>query len=83
MSTTSSSVSCPSSAAQHQHSATPEGISPPSSHRSQRQRPPKKIKEIVGDGEEVEVDDAEELSKNDIDAIFTKLPHLFDALVNH
>lgn len=46
-------------------------------------RPPKKIKEIVGDGEEVEVDDAEELSKNDIDAIFTKLPHLFDALVNH
>lgn len=35
-------------------------------------RPVKKVKEIVGDGEEVEVDDAEELSKNDIDSIFTK-----------
>ncbi|KAF8913214.1 P-loop containing nucleoside triphosphate hydrolase protein [Gymnopilus junonius] len=35
-------------------------------------RPVKKVKEIVGDGEEIEVDDAEELSKNDIDEIFTK-----------
>lgn len=35
-------------------------------------RPVKKTKEIVGDGEEIEVDDAEDLSKNDIDAIYTR-----------
>ncbi|KDR85554.1 hypothetical protein GALMADRAFT_51611 [Galerina marginata CBS 339.88] len=35
----------------------------------------KKVKEIVGDGEEIEVDDAEELSKNDIDAIYTRAQH--------
>ncbi|TFK26658.1 DNA repair protein RAD5 [Coprinopsis marcescibilis] len=39
------------------------------------QRPAKKIKEVVGDGEEIEVDDAEELSKNDIDAIYKKAQH--------
>lgn len=35
-------------------------------------RPVKKVKEIVGDGEEIEVDDSEELSKNDLDTIYTK-----------
>jgi len=35
-------------------------------------RPIKKIKEIVGDGEEIEVEDTEDLSKNDIEAIYTK-----------
>lgn len=32
----------------------------------------KKVKEIVGDGEEIEVDDAEELTKSEIDAIYNK-----------
>lgn len=32
----------------------------------------KKVKEIVGDGEEIEVDDNEELSKSEIDAIYNK-----------
>lgn len=32
----------------------------------------KKTTEIVGDGEEIEVEDAEELSKNDIDTIYSK-----------
>lgn len=32
----------------------------------------KKVKEIVGDGEEIEVEEAEELSKNDIDAIYKR-----------
>lgn len=32
----------------------------------------KKVTEIVGDDEEIEVDDAEDLSKNDIDAIYKK-----------
>ncbi len=32
----------------------------------------KKVKEIVGDGEEIEVDDGEELSKSEIDAIYNK-----------
>lgn len=36
------------------------------------QRPAKKVKEIVGDGEEIEVDDAEELSKNDIESIYKR-----------
>lgn len=35
-------------------------------------RPIKKIKEIVGDGEEIELEDAEVLSDNDIDAIYQK-----------
>ncbi|KAF8956086.1 RAD5-like protein [Flammula alnicola] len=38
-------------------------------------RPVKKVKEIVGDGEEIEVEDAEDLSKNDIDAIYSKAQH--------
>ncbi|PPQ79873.1 hypothetical protein CVT25_002929 [Psilocybe cyanescens] len=38
-------------------------------------RPVKKVKEIVGDGEEIEVDDSEELSKNDIDTIYTRAQH--------
>lgn len=32
----------------------------------------KRVKEIVGDGEEIEVDDGEELSKNEIDAIYNR-----------
>lgn len=32
----------------------------------------KKMIEIVGDGEEVEVDDAEDLTKNEIDAIYKR-----------
>ena len=35
-------------------------------------QPGKKVKEIVGDGEEIEVEDGEELSKNEIDAIYNK-----------
>lgn len=35
-------------------------------------RKSKKVIEIVGDGEEIEVDDAEDLSKNDIDAIYKR-----------
>jgi len=37
-----------------------------------------KVKEIVGDGEEIEVDGAEELSKSEIDAIYNKLTLSFD-----
>ncbi|KAG6911324.1 hypothetical protein DXG01_000995 [Tephrocybe rancida] len=33
---------------------------------------PKRVTEIVGDNEEIEVDDAEDLSKNDIDAIYKR-----------
>lgn len=36
------------------------------------QHPTKKVKEFVGDGEEIEVEEAEELSKNDIDAIYKR-----------
>ena len=35
-------------------------------------RPIKKVKEIVGDGEEIELSDAEVLSDNDIGAIYQK-----------
>ena len=35
-------------------------------------RPVKKVKEIVGDGEEIEVEDTEDLSRNDIEAIYTR-----------
>ena len=35
-------------------------------------RPIKKVKEIVGDGEEIELEDAEVLSENDIGAIYQK-----------
>ncbi|KAG6830349.1 hypothetical protein H0H92_001142 [Tricholoma furcatifolium] len=35
----------------------------------------KRVKEIVGDNEEIEVDDAEDLSKNDIDAIYKRAQH--------
>ena len=38
-----------------------------------RKRPIKKVKEIVGDGEEIELEDAEVLSDNDIGAIYQKL----------
>lgn len=31
-----------------------------------------KVTEVVGDGEEIEVDDAEDLSKNEIDAIYER-----------
>lgn len=33
---------------------------------------PKKVKEIVGDGEEIEVDAVEVLSKNEIETIYSK-----------
>ncbi|KAF8204424.1 DNA repair protein RAD5 [Mycena galopus ATCC 62051] len=36
------------------------------------QRKSKKVTEIVGDGEEIEVDDGEELSENDLDMIYKK-----------
>ncbi|KAJ7242607.1 P-loop containing nucleoside triphosphate hydrolase protein [Mycena haematopus] len=36
------------------------------------QRKSKKVTEIVGDGEEIEVDDEEELSENDLDMIYKK-----------
>ncbi|KAJ6520356.1 RAD5-like protein [Mycena sanguinolenta] len=36
------------------------------------QRKSKKVTEIVGDGEEIEVDDGEELSENDLDTIYKK-----------
>jgi DNA repair protein RAD5 len=32
----------------------------------------KKTKEVVGDGEEIEVDDAENLSTNEIDSIYKR-----------
>ncbi|KIM47670.1 hypothetical protein M413DRAFT_22297 [Hebeloma cylindrosporum] len=35
-------------------------------------RPIKKVKEIVGDGEEIEVEDTEDLSRNDIETIYTR-----------
>ena len=35
-------------------------------------RPVKKVKEIVGDGEEIEVEDSEDLSRNDIEAIYSR-----------
>lgn len=35
----------------------------------------KKMIEIVGDGEEIEVDDAEDLTKNEIDAIYKRAQH--------
>lgn len=38
-----------------------------------RQHPVKTVKEIVGDGEEIELEDAEVLSDNDIDAIYQRL----------
>ena len=38
-----------------------------------RERPVKKVREIVGDGEEIELEDAEVLSDTDIDAIYQKL----------
>lgn len=42
----------------------------------------KKVTEIVGDGEEIEVDDAEVISENDIDAIYKR--YLFRAYIrNH
>jgi DNA repair protein RAD5 len=42
-------------------------------------RPVKKIKEIVGDDEEIEVEDTEDLSRNDIEAIYTRCyPFSFD-----
>lgn len=34
--------------------------------------PGKKVKEVVGDGEEIEVDDVEDLSKKDLDTIYSK-----------
>ncbi|KAF9532114.1 SNF2 family N-terminal domain-containing protein [Crepidotus variabilis] len=37
-----------------------------------KQRSGKKVKEIVGDGEEIEVDEAEELSKSEIDTIYNR-----------
>jgi DNA repair protein RAD5 len=36
---------------------------------------PKRVKEIVGDGEEVEVEAGEELSKNDINLIYKRYLH--------
>ena len=35
-------------------------------------RPVKKVKEIVGDGEEIEVEDDGDLSANDIDSIYKR-----------
>ncbi|KAJ3518013.1 hypothetical protein NLJ89_g135 [Agrocybe chaxingu] len=49
---------------------------------SLKRRSGKKVKEIVGDGEEIEVDDGEDLSNNDIDAIYTKQLPLFRAQHN-
>lgn len=44
------------------------------------ERPAKKIKEIVGDGEEIELEDAEVLSDNDIVAIYQKfVQHLISS----
>ena len=45
-------------------------------------RPVKKVKEIVGDGEEIELEDAEVLSDNDIDAIYQKLVQLLISLAS-
>ena len=45
---------------------------PPRPQKDAPPRPVKKTTEIVGDGEEIEVEDTEELSKNDIDAIYNK-----------
>jgi DNA repair protein RAD5 len=45
-----------------------------------RERPVKKVKEIVGDGEEIELEDAEVLSDNDIGAIYQKLVQTVDIL---
>ncbi|TFK41996.1 DNA repair protein RAD5 [Crucibulum laeve] len=39
------------------------------------ERKTKTVTEIVGDGEEIEVEDAEELSENDIDMIYKKAQH--------
>ncbi|KAJ2918384.1 hypothetical protein MD484_g2007, partial [Candolleomyces efflorescens] len=38
-------------------------------------RPVKKVKEIVGDGEEIEVEDDGDLSTNDIDSIYKRAQH--------
>ncbi|KAF9469748.1 DNA repair protein RAD5 [Collybia nuda] len=38
-------------------------------------RKSKKVTEIVGDGEEIEVDDAEDLTENDIDTIYKRAQH--------
>ncbi|KJA28563.1 hypothetical protein HYPSUDRAFT_33995 [Hypholoma sublateritium FD-334 SS-4] len=38
-------------------------------------RTSKKVKEIVGDGEEIEVDAVEDLSKNEIETIYSKAQH--------
>lgn len=46
------------------------------------ERPIKKVKEIVGDGEEIELEDAEVLSDNDIDAIYLKLVQQLISLVS-
>lgn len=45
-------------------------------------RPIKKVKEIVGDGEEIELEDAEILSDNDIGAIYQKLVEQLISLVS-
>ncbi|KAG6854152.1 hypothetical protein C0991_010063 [Blastosporella zonata] len=42
-------------------------------------RKSKKVTEIVGDNEEIEVDDAEDLSKNDIDAIYKRWMHSLES----
>ena len=42
-------------------------------HKVTLKRPIKKVKEIVGDGEEIELEDTEVLSDNDIGAIYQKL----------
>jgi DNA repair protein RAD5 len=46
-------------------------------------RPIKKVKEVVGDGEEIELEDAEVLSDNDIDAIYQKLVQQLISLVSN
>ncbi|KAJ7292782.1 RAD5-like protein [Mycena rebaudengoi] len=40
--------------------------------KTMAQRKSKKVTEIVGDGEEIEVDDGEDLSENDLDMIYKK-----------
>jgi DNA repair protein RAD5 len=49
------------------------GADPQEAPKVTLKRPIKKVKEIVGDGEEIELEDAEILSDNDIGAIYQKL----------
>ncbi|KAJ2927694.1 hypothetical protein H1R20_g9394, partial [Candolleomyces eurysporus] len=57
------------SKSKHDESITHEAL------KKMAARPTKKVKEIVGDGEEIEVEDGGDLSTNDIDNIYKRAQH--------